>query len=212
MDMIQVFIGALVLSLVHAIMPDHWIPLIMISRSEKWSRIETSWITALIAIPHIISTTLIGIIIGIIGYKLSSTHELVMRAVTPLILVAIGVIYASLDFRVKGQHHHRDSINTGAFLNKSKLAIVFPLATALFFSPCVAIGSYFFVAAVRGWFAIAMVSAIYLIVTILGMVLMVNLGLRGVEKIKWHFLECHERLITGIVLIILGVLIYFIEI
>ncbi|MEW6481562.1 MAG: hypothetical protein AB1397_00900 [bacterium] len=183
----------------------------MISRTEKWSRIETSWITGIIAIPHIISTILIGIIIGIIGYKLSSSNEFVMRIAAPLILVAIGVIYAYLGFRGTGQHHHQNAIKINALAKKSKLAIILPLATALF-SPCVPIGSYFFVAGAKGWFGIAMVSAIYLIVTILGMVLMVNLGLKGIEKIKWHFLERHEKLITGIILIALGVLIYFIEI
>ena len=211
MNIIQVLIGAFILSVIHALMPDHWIPLVMISRTEKWSRIETSWITAFIAIPHIISTILIGIIIGIIGYKLSSTHEFVMRVAAPLILIAIGLIYVSLDF--KGDvHPHKDSIKTDVRSKNSKFAILFPLATALFFSPCVATGSYFFVAGTRGWSGIVMVSSIYLIVTILGMVLMVNLGLRGIEQIKWRLLECHEKIITGIVLIILGVLIYFIEI
>ena len=49
------------------------------------------------------------------------------------------------------------------------------------------IGSYFFVAGTRGWHGIVMVSAIYLIVTILGIILMVNLGVKGVEKIKRPF-------------------------
>ena len=208
--MIHVLFGAMILSIVHALMPDHWIPLVMISRTEKWSLIETSCITALIAIPHIISTILIGIIIGIIGYKLSFTHEFVMRIVAPLILIAIGFIYVSLDFRSNSQHH--DFIKTDTLSKKSKSAIIFPLATALFFSPCVAIGSYFFVAGTRGWSGIVMVSAIYLIVTVFGMILMVNLAIKGVEKIRLHFLEHHEKLVTGIVLIILGVMIYFIEI
>lgn len=86
------------------------------------------------------------------------------------------------------------------------------LATALFFSPCVAIGSYYFVAGMTGWIAIVVVSAIYLLVTIVGMIVMVILGLKGVKKIEWHFLERHEKLVTGVVLIILGVLIYFVEI
>lgn len=186
--MIQVSIGAFILSLVHAIMPDHWIPLTMISRTEKWSKIETLWITGIIAIPHIISTILIGIIIGIIGYKLSSTNEFVMRVAAPLILVVIGVIYLFLDFRSSKQHHHQNAIKINALPKKSKLAIILPMTTALFFSPCVAIGSYFFVAGTSGWTGIVMVAAIYLIVTILGMIIMVNLGLKGIDKIKWHFL------------------------
>lgn len=87
MDTIYIAFGALILSIVHAVMPDHWIPLVMISRTAKWSQSETSWITALIAIPHIISTILLGTIIGIIGYKISSTSEVIMRVAVPLILI-----------------------------------------------------------------------------------------------------------------------------
>jgi hypothetical protein len=103
-------------------------------------------------------------------------------------------------------------MRTGVLSAKSKFAIIAPLATALFLSPCVAIGAYYFVAGGFGWLGIAIVSATYLIVTIGIMILMVNLGLKGLEKIRWHFLEHHERLVTGIVLVILGIFIYFVEI
>ncbi len=204
--------GASVLSMIHAIMPDHWIPIVMIGKTERWSRKEIFWITALIAIPHIISTILIGIIIGIIGYTLSSAHEFVMRIVAPLILVSLGLVYVFLDFKGHDQHSHGSFIKTSKFSNKSKFAIILPLATALFFSPCVAIGSYFFVAGTRGLSGIAMVSAIYLVVTILGMILMVYLGLKGIGNIKWSFLEQHEKGVTGMVLVALGILIYFMEV
>ena len=37
------------------------------------------------------------------------------------------------------------------------------------------------------------------------MVLMVNFGLKAMAKIEWRFLERHEKIVTGIVLIILGI-------
>jgi cadmium resistance protein CadD (predicted permease) len=134
-----------------------------------------------------------------------------MRATAPLILIVIGLIYAFLDLKDDRKHHHKDFIKTDSLSKRSKFAITFPLAIALFFSPCVAIGSYFFVAGTRGWHGIVVVSAIYLSVTILGMVLMVNTALKGVKKLEWHFLERHEKLVTGVVLIMLGALIYFVE-
>lgn len=210
MGSIQVLAGALLLSLVHGLMPDHWIPLVAVSKTERWSRRESLFATILVGIPHTISTILIGIIIGLIGYKLSP-YEIVGRIVAPSILVALGLIYIFLDFERLHQQHHRNFIKTGILSGKSKFAIIAPLATALFLSPCVAIGAYYFIAGGFGWFGIAVVSATYLIVTVGIMILMVNLGLKGVEKIRWHFLEQHERLVTGIVLIILGIVIYFVE-
>lgn len=56
-----------------------------------------------------------------------------------------------------------------------------------------------------------MVAAIYLIVTVAGSILLVTLASKSIEKFKWHFLEHHEKKITGIVLIALGLLSYFIK-
>lgn len=210
MDMIQVLLGALLLSVIHALMPDHWIPLVMIGRTEKWSRVETSWVTALTAIPHIISTILVGIAVGTVGYTLSSAYEFAMRIAAPSILVLLGLIYVILDFKGPHQHNH-PGLELDASSGRSKFAIVASLGTALFFSPCVAIGSYYFIAGTFGWLSIALVSATYLIVTVLGMILMVNLGLKGVGKVEWRFLERHEKIVTGIVLIVLGISVYFME-
>ena len=90
-----------------------------------------------------------------------------------------------------------------------QVAIIISLGTALFLSPCVAIGAYYFTAGTFGWLGIAIVSVIYLIVTIATMILMVSLGLKGREKVRWSFLDHHGKAVTGIVLIILGVLVYF---
>ena len=39
--MLQILIGSLVLSLIHAAIPNHWIPLIAKGKTEKWTLKET---------------------------------------------------------------------------------------------------------------------------------------------------------------------------
>ena len=208
--MIQILIGGFVLSVIHASIPNHWIPLVAISKTENWSRNETLWVTAIAGGAHTISTILIGIIVGLVGYKLSSTHEFITRVVAPSILVILGFIYLIVD--LKSSHHHRNPVEIGSISKKSKLTIITSLSIAMFFSPCIEIEAYYFTAGTLGWLGIAVVSIVYLIVTVLGMLLLVDLGRKGVEKIKWHFLEHHEKRVTGLVLIVLGVFAYFIKI
>jgi len=43
------------------------------------------------------------------------------------------------------------------------------------------------------------------------MVTLVYLGLKGVNKFNLHLLDHHEKAITGVVLIVLGLLAYFVE-
>jgi hypothetical protein len=208
--MIQIIIGSVLLSLVHASIPNHWIPLVTIGKAGKWSRSETLWITAITGCAHVISTILVGIIVGFFGYKFSSAYEVVPKLVAPLILVIMGVISIIID--LKRNHHHKDLLKTDVMYKKTKLAIITSLSIAMFFSPCIEIEAYYFTAGTFGWLGIAVVSIIYFIVTVSGMLLLVDLGRKGVEKIKWQFLEHHEKKIIGIVLIVLGIFSYFIKI
>jgi flagellar biosynthesis protein FliQ len=207
--MIRILFGALVLSVVHALMPDHWIPIVIISRTENWSNVETLWVSLLVTIPHIISTILVGILVGIIGLELTSTHELIMKTIAPLILIIIGAVYI---YRHFSEASHHSSKKVYELTKGSKKEIISLLATALFFSPCVPIGSYFLIAGSTGMLGISLVSTIYLLVTIIVMLFMISLGRLGLDKLNWHFLDHNENLITGIILLLLGIFIYFIEI
>ena len=92
-DMLSILAGAFLVSVAHAILPDHWLPLILISRAEKWSQAETLWVTVLVTIPHLVSTILLGFLMGMIGLRLSASHEALMGIVAPAMFVLIGLIY-----------------------------------------------------------------------------------------------------------------------
>jgi nickel/cobalt exporter len=211
--MVQIFFGILVLSLIHALIPNHWIPLIAISKTEKWTQRRTLWATAITGFAHTFSTIIIGIIVGIIGYKLSTSYQFISTIAAPIILVGLGIIYCALDFR--GNHHHLhepDHVPANSEkTDKSKWrAILTSLSVAMFFTPCIEIEAYYFQAGTIGWMGIFIVSAVYLVMTIVVMLLLVYLGMKGIQTFNSHFLEHHEKGITGIVLIALGILAYFV--
>jgi hypothetical protein len=209
--LVQILIGSFALSLIHASIPNHWIPLVAIGKTENWSRSETLWITGITASAHTFSTILVGIIVGIAGYRLSSSYEFITGIVAPSILVTLGLIYAILDLK-GSSHHHNSHIKVGPTHRKSKHAIVVSLCVAMFFSPCLELEAYYFTAGALGWRGIGVVSTIYFFVTVIGMIVLVDLGRRGAQKIKSHFLEHHEKGITSAVLIVLGVFAYFVKV
>lgn len=206
--MIDLIAGSIVLSLIHAAIPNHWIPVVVIGKAEKWSKKELIGVTAIASFAHTLSTILLGIVIGLIGFKLSDTYHVITDVVAPLVLIFMGLIYFSLSFR-HTQHEHLPAKEK--LKKKSKPAIITALALSMFFSPCLEIEAYYFTAGTHGKMAIWLLSAIYLIVTFAGSILLVTLASKSIEKFKWHFLEHHEKKITGIVLIALGLLSYFIK-
>jgi nickel/cobalt transporter (NicO) family protein len=208
----QIFLGSLLLSLIHALIPHHWIPIIAISKTEKWTNREAIFATFITGLSHMISTIVIGIIVGFVGIKLFEKYSSITSIVAPTILLVIGIAYLVLDFRAGHHHHHHFDMDEEKLKNRrSKTAIITSLSIAMFLTPCVEIEAYYFQAANFGWAGIFTVSAVYLIMTLAFMSALVYIGLNGVNKLNLSFLEHHAKRITGIVLIILGIIAYFVE-
>jgi len=207
----QIFLGSLVLGLIHPLFPNHWIPLIAISKAEKWTNRESVFATLITGFSHTLSTIIIGIIVGFVGIKLSEDYSQITRVAAPLVLLVIGIVYIILDLRSSHHHHHFEMNGEKLKARKSKSAIIVSLCVGMFLSPCIEIEAYYFQAATQGWLGILIVSLVYLTVTLTIMTTLVYLGLKGVNKLKSNFFEHHEKMITGGVLILLGLLAYFVE-
>ncbi len=83
----QIIIGAFLLSIVHASIPNHWIPLVALSKSEKCTEKFTMSITAIAGFSHTLSTIIIGIIVGFLGYKLSGSYSFIAGVIAPSLLL-----------------------------------------------------------------------------------------------------------------------------
>lgn len=215
--MYEIIIGSLILSITHALIPNHWFPLVAISKTEKWNRKDTLLITAISGFAHITSTIIIGIIVGFVGYHLSNQIEIITSIIAPAVLFLIGVFYIILNI-IKSSHHHHHHIDLEQSdeegkTRKSKFAIVVSLITMMFFSPCIEIEAYYFTVGSLGWVGITILSFIYLVITVSFMIFLVDFGRRSLDKLseRLDFLAKYERTITGIVLILLAIFTYFVK-
>jgi hypothetical protein len=198
----QLLFGSLLLSVIHAFIPNHWLPLVAVAKAQRWERSEALFVTALTALAHASSTIVAGAAVGFLGYGLSTNARLT-SLIPPTVLVGLGLVYLAIDtIGGHGEHHHvhdRDLAGKG-----SKVSIIASLCIAMFFSPCLEIEAYYLKAGFLGWQAIVTVSLVYLVTTVIGMLFSVDLALRGARRIRSQYLEHHERRVTGLVLIALG--------
>lgn len=205
----QIVVGSFVLSIIHALIPNHWLPLIAIGKAERWTQRETLSATLITALAHIASTIIIGIVVGFVGYKLSGAFELISAIIAPSVLVILGLVYIITDL-LHAQHHEHAHLSVDKNA-KSRFAILASLSLAMFLSPCIELEAYYFHAGTLGWAGIFVVSAVYALVTPSLMVTLVFLGTKGLDRFNWHFLEHHMRKITGIILIALGLMAFFVH-
>jgi len=203
--MYSIISGALFISLLHAVIPNHWLPVIAIGRKEKWSLGEVTLVTFKCALAHGVSTILIGILLGFLGAKLDDSVLNFTSIIAPIILITIGLIFIYRHHRHK--HFH---IDDEIQMKKSKSAIITALVIAMFFSPCMEIEAYFLLAGTQEQWLIWFIAAMYLFITTVGMLLLVRFAYKGLIKLNWHSLEHNAGIITGLTLVATGILSFFI--
>ena len=81
----------------------------------------------------------------------------------------------------------------------------------MFLSPCLEVESLFLSAGAFGMGAVFAMAAVYALVSILGIWLLVNLGYKGVNLLPAHFIEHNEKRISGAVLILVGIVTFFLH-
>ncbi|WP_028665362.1 hypothetical protein [Runella zeae] len=204
----QILFGSLILSILHALIPSHWLPFITIGKTERWTEIRTLTVTALAGLAHTISTTILGLIVGLAGYELAEKYHELAESVIPAVLLMLGLWYLMQHLRHQHAHEH---IDTQKQKGKSFNGLLFSLCVGMFLSPCMEINAYFLSAGALGWQALGLVALIYNVVTLAGMLMMVWVAGRGLRLINAHWFEHNENLITGLTLLGLSILNFFIE-
>jgi len=204
--MYQIIIGSLLISLLHAVIPNHWLPVLAIGKKEGWSLSETSRVTFVAGLAHVISTVIIGFILGLIGSKLSVHINNFTRIIGPIVLILMGLYFV-------WQHyiHHHFHLHNERLEKKTKRSIILALIVAMFFSPCLEIEAYFLLAGAKGWYFMAAIALMYSLVSIAGMLIWIRIGYKGLKKLNSHKWEHNAGIVTGIVLIVTGVISFFIK-
>ena len=204
--MISIITGTLIISLLHAVIPNHWLPLIAIGRKEQWSLTEVTKVTVVCALAHSLSTIIIGVLLSLLGTKLDDSVTHFTGIIAPIILISMGLIFIYRHHRHK--HFHVDKELTE---KKSKSAIITALVIAMFFSPCMEIEAYFLLAGTQAKWLVVFIALMYLVITTTGMMLLVRYGYKGLLKLNWHSIEHNVGIITGLILVATGIITFFIQ-
>lgn len=203
----QIILGSIALSLIHALIPSHWLPFVTIGKAQGWDRPKLLKTTFFAGFAHTLSTTIFGILVSVAGFQLSEKQHIISGKIVPLFLVILGIWFIMQHYR-KHEHSH---IDANMVNGKTYSRLLFSLIVMMFLSPCFEISAYFLSAGAMGWEAVLVIVLIYNLLTISGMLIMVSLGHHGIRRINVHWLEHNEQLITGLTLWALAIFNFFIE-
>lgn len=205
--MISIFSGTLLISILHALIPSHWLPITALSHTHKWTKKETLLATFYLGLSHVASTLLLGLIFFFLGKQFEKNYGHYFDLFAPIGLIIIGIIFIYRHHT----HHHFHIDEKEAINKKSKLQIIGSLMLLMFLSPCLEIEVYFLLAGKYHFLFIITLAFTYAILTIGGMLLWVNVALQGLKHANWHKIEHNAGLFTGIILIVTGIFTYFVH-
>ena len=167
---------------------------------------ETSRITLISGLSHVVSTVIIGLLLGLIGEELAEHLDDFTHVIAPSILILLGLYFIRQHYK-----HHHFHVEKKNLEKKTKSSIITALVIAMFLSPCMEIEAYFLLAGTKGWYMMALIAIMYSVITIAGMLIWVRIVYKGLLKLNWHKWEHNAGIITGLTLVITGIISFFIQ-
>ena len=137
--------GVLTVSMIHAILPSHWLTFVLVGSAQGWSKSRIMRLTFLAGSGHVLMTTMLGLVTASIAERILPYLGYLETYVTSGILIILGLIYIFLGVAHKGDRNH--SFKSGP-PDKATETSLFLMLTL---SPCEAMIPLFFVASTLGW-------------------------------------------------------------
>jgi hypothetical protein len=209
----ELLLVAAVLSVgvLHTIVPDHWVPIAMLARQFRWTRLQTAQAAAIAGLGHTLSTLVIGVVVWIGGVALTVRYGNLVSALAGVALIALGlwIAIASL-VEMRAAHHdrHHDSATLGAGEGKQR-TLRTSLLLILGSSPMVEGIPAFFAAARFGAGLLAVMAACFAISTIATYVALCVASSFAMQNVSLGPFERYGEVLSGAIIAVVGVIFLF---
>jgi cytochrome c biogenesis protein CcdA len=159
----------------------------------------------LAAFAHSLSTVIIGIVLAVGGLTLDNIIPY-FRLLASGILISLGILFVW-----RHQHHLHFHLKSIQVKEHSMGFVVGSLLIAMFFSPCLEVGALFLVSGAEGLESTLRIALIYTVTSATGMTIFAWAATQGLKKMDWHKMEHNSGLISGIILIVTGIIFFFVD-
>lgn len=198
--------GGFVAAFLHAILPTHWLPFVLVGRAQGWGMARTLAATAAAGVAHIVSTALVGALIVAAGLALDHWVEGLLPHLSAVLLFLFGAFYLS-----------RAMIKRPATAGGPDYELPEPkvsdraafggLIALMALSPGEVLLPLYLSSATHGLPLLAGLTLMFALGTVLGMVLLTAVARAGFSILKLERWARFEGAILGLALIGLGLLV-----
>lgn len=215
--------SGLAVAFIHAAIPTHWLPFVVVAKAQGWSRGRALAMVTLCSGGHVLMTTVLGVGLAWFGLQIDERWGRYYPLLAGGALIAMGLLILFRHWRgwthghselIEGHcHHHDHGHHEPAKLpvRTSDWAAVSTLFVMLTFSPCEGFLPVYLSAVQFGWGGVTLLSLILALGTWSAMLLFTWLMLLGVERARFRWLEKCEAPVLGGLLVACGILFIVVE-
>jgi nickel/cobalt transporter (NicO) family protein len=215
----------------HAVLPDHWIPLAVASRTQHYSLRRTARLSLAAGLAHVLFSLLLGAVVIAVGLRFRSTIEHHEALVVGGLLAATGLVFLIVEFLGLGHRHdhatehghghghghgqgdgHEHGSGHGAaptttVRSHRLLAVVLPFGAAA--SPDLTILPVFLAASAAGTAVAVGTLLVFAVATLATIVGLTTLAAGSAQRLRSAAIDRYAGRITAFVLLVIGLLVAF---
>ena len=219
------FLSSCSTAVIHALIPDHWLPFVLMARAQGWSERRAATLTGLAGVLHVLVTVVAGGLTILVGS--ASIHSLAQRSghslgfVGGFLLAVFGVAYGifrhlrearvhsaagpeRVDQSADGGHVHVHGHLLERWFHGALTAGALVLVIGI--SPCALLVPILFAASAAGLGAVLAAALGFGLCTIGTMVGVTVVAMRGMRRIELPFFTRYGDLISGALVGAVGLL------
>jgi nickel/cobalt transporter (NicO) family protein len=218
----------------HSILPDHWVPLAVVARTQHWTLARTARTSLLASVGHVLTSIVLGGVIALVGLQFRHSFETEQGHIVGVVLILTGIGFLVWGLTGHGHHHHDhdhgldDALQhpgddghphghhddtphnqpdeMDRSLARRLAAIAVPFGAAA--SPDLTILPVFLAASAVGVGAVIGVLTTFSLVTLVTFVTLTVAATLAGYQVQGEWLEDNGNTLTAIVLLVIGIAVY----
>ncbi len=198
--------GGFVAAFLHAALPTHWLPFVLVGRAQRWSMTRTLLAVVVAGLAHILTTAVLGGLIVAAGLALDQWIKGVLPHLSAVLLFLFGGFYLTRATL------RRPVAASGPALTEAEPAVsdraaFVGLVAMLAISPGEVLLPIYLSASSEGVAALGLLSLVFAAGTILGMAVFTGLARAGASILRLERWARYEGAVLGLALIALGAMV-----
>ncbi len=222
-------VSAVSTAVFHMLVPDHWLPFVLIGRARTWSPAHTAVVSGVSATIHVTLSVALGLLTLFVGREISEWIGHGLERASGILLVVFGLAYAAWAWRKRGHFHpggalvHREAEAEpcdgqegtdasghlhyhadDAWIRGEGAKGDFALAFIVGINPCVLLLPLLLAVADHGARAVAIVTAAYAVPTVLLMLGLSVVGVVATRMLPVPAIARHMEAFSGVLIAVTG--------